>query len=59
MRYDVLGPDDLTVCSPLLCPSVKASHSHDVTRRKQQHIVASDKAAGEREGELVLFIVHR
>lgn len=43
MRYDVLGPDDLSVCSPLLCPAVKASQSRDVTRRKQKHFVACDK----------------
>lgn len=50
MRYDVRGPDGLTVCSPLLCPAMKASHSRDVTRRKQQHIVVSDKEEGEGGG---------
>lgn len=46
MKYDVLGPKDLTVCSPLFCPAVKASQSHDVTRAKQQHFVACDKEEG-------------
>lgn len=44
MRYVVLGPDDLTVCSPPLYP---ASQCHDVTRRKQKHFVACDKEEGE------------